>query len=230
LKKYTWFFILLFFTLNFSFAQDFAKKGIWELGGSVSYTNNSFVFDGESDEINGFKIPSASTFLVNVPVYYFIADGWQIGLVPEYASLYLGNDDSDISASVFGIFLSTSYVFETGGSVYPFIEGKIGYSSANITIDGEQSGSGFVAVFRNSNNGQQTGELLDLAASGIGWGFSGGIKVQIAKGALINFAAGYQQRTLDLEENPEYGIPGDLDRSGINSIMVSLGFSVFLGK
>jgi hypothetical protein len=228
LKKYTWFFILLFFTLNFSFAQDFAKKGIWELGGSVSYTNNSFVFDGESGEANGFKIPSASTFLVNVPVYYFIADGWQIGLVPEYASLSLGSDDFDISASVYGIFLSTSYVFKTGGSVYPFIEGKIGYSSANITIDGEQAG--FVTVFRNNNEVRQNGELFDQAASGIGWGFSGGIKVQIAKGALINFAAGYQQRTLDPEENPESGISGDLDRTGINSIMVSLGFSVFLGK
>jgi hypothetical protein len=240
MKKLISFFICIFlaaaFTLN---AQDYAKKGVWELGGSISYSNNSLVIDGESDklEIDGgsgvfLEVPSISTFIVNVPVSYFVIDGWQIGLVPEYLSISTGTKidnliDVDISTSAYGIFFSTAYNFNTGGSVYPFLGGMFGYNSATITIDLLADLSGIGLLKGNAIQQQQTEEVT---ASGIGWGFSGGIKIQVGKGALVNLGVGYQQRTLDPDPDEELGIPADLDRSGVNTILVSAGVSIFLGR
>ena len=225
------FFICIFlaavFTLN---AQDYAKKGVWELGGSISYSNNSLVIDGESGEMDGFNIPSINTFMVNIPVYYFVVDGWQIGLIPEYVSLSVGSDQLfDVSTSAYGIFFSTAYNFKTGGSVYPFIEGRVGYSAASLTLDADISG---IELFKG--NAIQQDNVLDETLSGLGWGFSGGIKIQVGKAALINLGAGYQQRTYDPDETITIAgeeIPtGEFDRNGINTILVSAGVSIFLGR
>ena len=200
-------------TLN---AQDFGRKGLWEVGGLVMYANNTLVVDGET-EFNDESI-SVNFFFINVPVYYMVIDGWQIGIVPEYVSAGLSSGDADATISLFGGFFSTAYVFKTGGSVYPFIEGRIGYNSINVSTTGDP-GIGI---------GADTDETL----SGICWGFSGGIKVQLGKAALLNIGVGYQQRTTDPDNPEDLGFPADYDlgRTGLNAIVVMAGFSVFLGK
>lgn len=210
MKKFIPFLICAFVIVSVNLnAQDFGRKGIWELGGLVMYANNSIVVDGQSQD------ESLNFFFINVPVYYMPVDGWQIGVVPEFVSVGIGGD-VDATLSVFGAFLSTAYVFKTGGSVYPFIEGKIGYNSVNVSV-------GTVPNLElNKTTGIQQNEV-DETLSGIGWGFSGGIKVQIARGALINFGVGYQQRTA----NPENWEGG---RVGLDVITVQAGFAVFLGK
>jgi hypothetical protein len=210
MQKFTLFFMCIILsatvTLN---AQDFGRKGLWELGGLVMYANNNIVVDGESQD------ESLNFFFVNVPVYYMPVDGWQIGIVPEFVSVGLGGD-IDATLSVFGGFFSTAYVFKTGGSVYPFIEGRVGYNSVNVSV-----GSVPDLELEKTTGIQQ--DEVDETLSGIGWGFSGGIKVQIARGALINFGVGYQQRTA----NPE---DWDGGRVGLDVITVQAGFAVFLGK
>jgi len=213
MKKLISIFICIFlaaiFTLN---AQDFGRKGTWEIGGLVMYANNTLVSNGET-EINGVGT-SVNLFFINVPVYYLVTDGLQIGIVPEFVSANVSVGDNDATLSLFGGFFSTAYVFKTGGNVYPFIEGRIGYNS----IDLSQSEN--IGLGKGSGIAQ---EEDDETLSGIGWGFSGGIKVQLGKAALLNLGVGYQQRTA----NPE---DWEGDRNGLNVISVLAGFSVFLGR
>lgn len=210
MKKLILFFICIFITVAVTLnAQDFARKGVWEIGGLVMYANNSLVVDGESmDE-------SINFFFVNVPIYYFVVDGWQIGISPEFVSVNVGNG-VDVTLSVFGGFFSTAYAFKTGGSVYPFLEGRIGYNSVNISVSE-------VPDLELTKGSAVQQDEIDETASGIAWGFSGGIKVQVAKGALINLGVGYQQRTA----NPE---DWEGDRIGLDVITVQAGVSIFLGK
>jgi len=194
-------------TLN---AQDFGRRGLWEIGGIVMYANNSIVTGGEN--VDG---QSVSFFFINLPVYYLVTDGLQLGIVPEFVSVGISDDtNTDITLSVFGGFFSAAYVFKTGGSVYPFLEGRVGYNSINV------SSSENIQLAKGNGVAQEVDETL----SGIAWGFSGGIKVQIARGALLNFGVGYQQRTTNPEDNPD-GL-----RNGLDVISVLAGFSVFLGR
>ena len=76
MKKLVLFFSVIFIISSITSAQDYAKKGTWELGGSASFTSNSFVVDGESGDIApGVEMPTATTFLLNIPVGYFVVDG-----------------------------------------------------------------------------------------------------------------------------------------------------------
>jgi hypothetical protein len=227
MKKFVLLFSFVFLLTSFVSAQDYGKKGIWELGGSASFTSNSFVIDGESGDIaEGVEMPTATTFLLNIPVAYFVTDGLQIGLIPEFASLSVGNNLLDASVSAFGGFFQAAYAFKTGGSVYPYLGGHVGYSSATLKLEIDES----LTTGLLKGNSTQATQTVDLTASGLGWGVNGGIKVQIAKGALLNIGIGYYQRTYTPEENADLGIPADLKRTGVDTFMGSVGFSVFLGK
>ncbi len=209
-------FLAAAFTLN---AQDYAKKGIFELGGLVMYANNTFVLDGETEfDIGTGQAESVSInfFFVNMPLSYFVIDGLQIGVIPEYVSVGL-DVGGDVTLSTLGIYFASAYNFNLKSSVYPFIQGRFGYNHINLSASGD--------------NPAETGDQ-DLTFSGIGWGFSGGIKIQIAKGALLSLGVGYQQRTTDPDSPADVGFPADYDlgRVGLNVIVVQAGFSVFLGR
>jgi hypothetical protein len=109
--------------LNLS-AQDFAKRGIWEVGGNISYTSLTSVSNGETSE------NSLGTFTLDVPVYYFVIDGLALGLIPNYVTASLG----DNSASAFDILFGLAYNIATRSTVYPYAEGRIGY---NTTSNGD---------------------------------------------------------------------------------------------
>ncbi len=101
-------------------AQDFATKGTWEAGGSISWSSITTVNDGESSE------NSLSQFVVEVPIYYFVIKGFELGLIPSFTSLSYG----DGSASAFLIYLAPAWNFNTNSNAYPFMEGRIGYNTA----------------------------------------------------------------------------------------------------
>jgi len=111
-------------------SQDFAKMGIWELGGNISYTNVTVVFNGETAG------NSLNTFSLDVPVYYFVIDGLALGLIPNYVNRSSG----EFSSSAFEILFGLAYNITSGGNAYPYGEGRIGY---NTTSNGE-SASGIV--------------------------------------------------------------------------------------
>ena len=112
------------------FSQDFGKKGIWEVGGNISYTSVTGVSNGETAE------NSLGTFTFDVPVYYFVIDGLALGLIPNYVNLSFGGS----SASSLDILFGLAYNIATSGSAYPYGEGRIGY---NTTSNGETA-SGIV--------------------------------------------------------------------------------------
>ncbi len=121
--------IFMLSALNLN-GQDFAKKGIWELGGNISYTSITGVNNGETSE------NSLGTFTLDVPVYYFVIDGLALGLIPSYINLSFGES----SASAFDILFGLAYNIATNSQAYPYGEGRIGY---NTTSNGD-SESGIV--------------------------------------------------------------------------------------
>ena len=112
--------IILSFSLNLM-AQDYAKEGIWEVGGRINYTSTTYVSNGETAE------HSYNVFSLHVPYYYFPIDGLEVGLIPGYENVSYG----DNSASALDISLGLAYNFQTKGNAYPFLEGRIGYNSTS---------------------------------------------------------------------------------------------------
>jgi hypothetical protein len=182
--------LLLSFSLN---AQNFAKKGVIELGGSAGFSSITSVFNGESAE------NSTSVFMIEPYVGYFIMNGLELGLIPSFSTYSHG----DASQTDFGIYFAPAYNFDLKSSLYPFIEGRIGYNTSSYD-DGNS-------------------ETEDASSGGLAWGLRGGVKVQLGNSALLNFALAYNQITM----NPENW---DGDRNGYNSFDVMAGFTVFLGK
>jgi len=104
------------------FPQDFAKKGIWEIGGNISFREATDVYNGEASE------KSYNTFNLEVPVHYFIIDGLSLGVVPSFVSFGI----SDNLYTGFGIYFAPSWNFDIKEIAYPYIEGRVGYNSFNI--------------------------------------------------------------------------------------------------
>lgn len=103
-------------------AQDFAKKGVIELGGSVSFSSTTDVSDGETAD------ESTSTFTFSPGIGYFIFDGFELGLVPRFSSTSQG----DYSLSDIAIFVVPEYHFNLNSNVYPYVGAAVGYNSMNI--------------------------------------------------------------------------------------------------
>ena len=116
-------FSVAFYLFCFSnvLAQDFAKEGIWEIGGRINYTSVTSVSNGETAG------NSLNTFALNVPLYYFIMDGLELGLIPEYENLSSGGS----SASLFAILAGIAYNIRTQSAAYPYIEGRFGYNTSS---------------------------------------------------------------------------------------------------
>lgn len=208
MKKLILFICAAFLLTSFTNAQNYGKQGVWEIGGLAMYANTKLVANGET--VDG----SVGIFFANVPAYYFIMEGLMVGVIPEFVSVTVSQElaGSETTLSAFGGYVSAAYVFKTGGNVYPYLEGRFGYNSVNVTTD--------IALVKSAGTQQAA---IDETLSGIGFGFSGGIKVQIARGALLNFGVGYQMRTV----NPDNW---EGDRNGVNVIVAMAGFSIFLGN
>ena len=112
--------IFMLSALNLN-GQDFAKMGILELGGNISYTSVTGVSNGETSE------NSLGTFTFDVPVYYFVIDGLALGLIPNYVNASFGEN----SASAFDILFGLAYNIATSSTAYPYGEGRIGYNTTN---------------------------------------------------------------------------------------------------
>ena len=101
-------------------AQNFARKGIIELGGTVGFDSDTDVRDGETAD------NSTTTFSFEPIFGYFIMDGLELALVPHYQSTSHGDNPTQ---SQFMIFFVPSYNFDVQSNVYPYIGGLIGYNS-----------------------------------------------------------------------------------------------------
>ena len=100
-------------------AWNFAKKGVIELGGSISYQNITSVYNGSSGSSTGI-------FMFQPYFGYFPVDGFEIGINPLGITV-LSN------ITVYNIFLAPSYNFKETGILFPFIEGQIGYTAQDYS-------------------------------------------------------------------------------------------------
>jgi hypothetical protein len=192
MKKLFTFFTVLFLAGGISlFAQDFAHKGVVEVGGTVGFNSTTSVFDGESAD------DSYTQFWFNPYVGYFIVNSFEIGVIPTFSTASFG----DQSQTNLGILVAPAYNFDLHSSLYPFIEGRVGFNTSSYD-DGNS-------------------ETDDPSSSGLEWGLRGGLKAQVGKNALVNIGIFYEQITM----NPE---DWDGDRIGSNVFGVEAGVAIFL--
>jgi hypothetical protein len=185
---------LVLTVLVFSFAanaQSFGKKGVWEIGGSLSFTSTTQVVNDETAD------DSETIFLIEPYVGYFLADGFELGLIPRFRTTSFGDD----SRTEFGIFLAPAYNFMLDRSnIYPFIEGRIGYNTVSVDVNDA---------------------TVDL--SGLSFGGRGGVKIHLGGNSLLNVGIQYMLITLDPDEAPA-GADG---RYGYNELAFSAGWTIF---
>lgn len=113
--------ILCFTNSNYS---QFARTGVIEIGGDISFSSSKNVFDGESSG-NSVNVFSFSPYFG-----YFITDGFELGFKPTISSISSGG--SSVTAVYF--FAAPAYNFVTDGNLYPYIEGLLGYTSQSNGI------------------------------------------------------------------------------------------------
>ncbi len=104
---------------------------------------------------------------------------------------FVSTSHDDHSVTQILILLAPSYNVRLGSTAYPFFEGLVGLSSVS---DGS-------------------------TASGVAWGFRGGVKVAVTGKGLLNIGLEYLQENL----NPS----GAVNRYGFNELSVQAGFTVW---
>ena len=111
-------------------AQDFAKKGVWELGGMIGFASTTAVNDGETGD------EALTQFTFEPYIGYFVINGLELGLIPSFSSLSQG----DASISEFDIYFAPAWNFDLQSMAFPYLEGRIGYGTANYDY-GEGDGT-----------------------------------------------------------------------------------------
>jgi hypothetical protein len=160
---------VLFFNQTMAQERTFATKGITEISGSFAYSSFTPVSNGNTSA-------STSIFTLTPQIGYFIQDGFEIGLssglsfLPGVTFVFPSGGNN---TTILGLFFTPSYNFRIESkSVFPFIEGQLGYTAVS-------SGSS--------------------TSSGFSYGGKGGIKMIIADHVLLNFSAQYSAITLNPE-------------------------------
>ncbi|MGB5875330.1 MAG: hypothetical protein WBG80_01345 [Bacteroidota bacterium] len=115
--------------------DGFASAGIWELGGSATFSRNTPVVGGNTGD--------AVYKLSAIPyVGYFLMDGLELGVNPLGVALTSGGDTTTTELR---FLFAPSYNFDLGGRAYPFVEGLAGYTAAitDYPGGGRSTRSGF---------------------------------------------------------------------------------------
>ncbi len=130
MKKVTVLLCMFFISISLIEAQNFAKKGCFEVGGSIGFTSNTPVIGGDTKD-------ATTTFSFSSFTGYFITDGFEIGFAPlNYSVTSPPEGDNTTQLTVL---LAPAYNFDMKTNIYPFIEGLVGYtsiSSGDVTLDG----------------------------------------------------------------------------------------------
>ena len=172
MKKFTYVLFTLMLISSISvFGQNFAKKGVWELGGGIGFSSVTFVSDGESGD------DALTSFTFEPYIGYFVINSLELGLIPSFETSSLG----DLSSNSFGIYFAPAWNFDLQSNLFPFIEGRIGYNTSTVEYEDEEG-------------------TVEQTLSGLAYGARGGLKYQLGNSALVNFSLGYTMVTLDPED------------------------------
>lgn len=149
--------ILLLLLAACNAKSQYATQGVMELGGSISFSSSTMVANGETAD------ESTTIFQFMPYINYFVFfDGFSLGLLPGINIIKQAGADESITN--YAIFLSPGYTFTTGGNLFPYIEGLIGYTGL--------SGGSF------DNNG-------------ISFGGKAGIKLSVGNNGLASIGVSY---------------------------------------
>ena len=110
---------LIFFGSVSIYAQGFANKGVWELGGMIGFSSSTDVDNGETAD------ESLTTFTLEPYVGYFVINSLELGLIPSFTSLSQGG----ASRSYFNIYFAPAWNFDLNSQAFPYLEGRIGYGT-----------------------------------------------------------------------------------------------------
>jgi hypothetical protein len=185
--------LLLLLLAACSAHAQYATRNVIELGGSISYSSSTMVSNGTAAD------KSTSIFQFMPYVNYFITDGLSLALVPGINIVKIAGSESSIT--IYGIFLSPGYTFSTGGKLFPYIQGMVGYTALKTDASPVPGSSGSVDQ------------------GGISFGGKAGIKIAVGNSGMAAIGASYI--LFDLS-------PKDADkRTGLNNLAFSLGYSVY---
>lgn len=206
-KLTTILFILISFMLvtQLSAQKKYAKSGVVELGGSISYNGFTMVQNGETAE------ESQSVFSIMPYLGYFVGDGFELGFMPGVNIINLGDGVGTVTNLM--LFLAPSYNFNMNSNVYPYIEGLVGYSSLSLSLDSDPTG--------------QVGSG-DLDAGGLSYGGRAGVKIGIGKTGLLQLGVSYTMLNFTPKEDADRGIPEQDKRTGLNWLAITAGFTVYI--
>ena len=141
MKKHSIILIILLISIfsistNSQKLKTFGTKGVWELGGSVYYTNTSYILNGES------KGDSYGQLQFQPYAGYFVTNNFELGIQPNLNILFMSGE----TYTTTGIYFAPSYNFTIKKSiVYPEIKALIGYTSGSGSdpVSSSETRSGF---------------------------------------------------------------------------------------
>jgi len=156
----------------FSQGKDYATKGIWEIGGSVSYNSDTTTNKGTNGSPDLDTTYKTLTFAPEVS--YFVIDNFSLGLMLEYVNMKEEDEDIDYNyltgeirtitytdkSHSTTLFLTPTYVFKQD-KIYPYIGALLGTYSTS----------------------------WDTSATK--YGLRGGVKVKIGENGLLNLGLQY---------------------------------------
>ena len=172
MKKFTYVILTLMLISSISvFGQNFAKKGVWELGGGIGFSSTTFVSGGESVD------DALTTFMFEPYIGYFIINNLELGIIPSFETTSWANS----SSNSFGVYFAPAWNFDLKSNLYPFLEARIGYNTSTIEFEDEEL-------------------AFEQTISGLAWGARGGVKLQLGNSALVNASLGYTQTTANPED------------------------------
>lgn len=129
--------LLLFSSSNFAQDKLFARKGVVELNGNISFSSYTIVSNGKTGN-------TTSIFTFAPQIGYFISDGFEIGLgtgISLIPGISVISPEGGNNSSLVQLFFSPSYNISTENkNLYPFLEAQLGYTS---TSSGNSTSSGF---------------------------------------------------------------------------------------
>lgn len=194
-KSFTLFTIvlLLLSAATFSLHAQFGSKNVTEFGGAISYSSHTTVSGGTAAS------ESSSIFEFMPYVNYFVMNGFSLGISPGINIVKMAGSSESITNLM--LFAMPGYTFSTKGNVFPFIEGRVGYTAVTSKAD-------------------PTGGSGELDLSGVSFGGKAGVKILVGKNGLFSIGVSYTLLTL----NPK----GADKRSGVNTLAIAMGFSVFI--
>ena len=108
-------------TSNAQLLKKYAKKGIWEVGGTVLFYSRTNVSNGQ----NAANAETHFSFGPNAG--YFIMDGLQLGADITFNSDNAGGQNN--STSYWNFMFAPAWVFNTNTMLFPYLKGLVGYNS-----------------------------------------------------------------------------------------------------